>query len=183
MTKLTRPMPSATESLRPEPSNWFIALGLSDTWTLELPIMLADVLRDPEDTAEPDTLGITTACAVVPEIPPVGTVADDTAGIKTSVGECALLDPCSFSNPIANEVWPLAPTTGVARTASEVKPLAPTTGVRITAGEVKPFAAAIGVEKTAREVSPFAPTTGEGTTAREVKPFAPARAVKRVSAG
>ena len=73
---------------------------------------------------------------------------------------------------MANEVKPLAPTTGVATTASDVRPLAPTTGVKRTAGVVRPAAGAMGVEKTASEVRPLAPTTGDGTTARAVVPLA-----------
>ena len=78
---------------------------------------------------------------------------------------------CSLASPMAKDVRPLAPTTGVARTASDVKPLAPTTGVKTTAGDVRPLAAAIGVEKTASDVRPFSPTTGEGTTTRELRPL------------
>ena len=89
----------------------------------------------------------------------------------------------SVANPMAREVKPLAPTTGVARTASEVKPLAPTTGVRSTAGEVNPAAAATGVEKTAREVRPLAPTMGDGMTAREVTPLPTATGVGVEAAG
>ena len=74
---------------------------------------------------------------------------------------------------MANDVRPLAPTTGVARTASDVKPLAPTTGVKTTAAPVRPLAAAIGVEKTASDVRPFWPTTGEGTTTIELSLLAP----------
>ena len=62
---------------------------------------------------------------------------------------------CSLASPMAREVRPLAPTTGVARTASDVKPLVPTTGVKTTAGDVRPLAAAIGVEKIASDVRPF----------------------------
>ena len=96
---------------------------------------------------------------------------------KPSTGVGALLDwptarLASVSNPMAREVRPLAPTTGVATTASDVRPLAPTTGVKRTEGVVRPAAGAMGVEKTASEVRPLAPTTGDGTTAMAVIPLA-----------
>ena len=105
-------------------------------------------------------------------------VAGDAMRIDSSIGAgvplgWAAVAPCSLANPMATEVRPLVPTTGVARTASDVSPLAPTTGVRITAGDVRPLAAVIGVEKTASDVRPLAPTTGDGITAREVRPLTP----------
>lgn len=104
-----------------------------------------------------------------------GVKAGGSTTTKPSIGVGALLDwsaagVVSVSNPMASEVKPLAPTTGVATTASDVRPLAPTIGVKRTAGVVRPPAGAMGVEKTASEVRPLAPTTGDGMTARAVVP-------------
>ena len=76
-------------------------------------------------------------------------------GEGTLLGRGGVAVACPLASPMAKDVRPLVPTTGVARTASEVKPLAPTTGVKTTAGDVRPLAAAIGVEKTASDVRPF----------------------------
>jgi len=181
--KLTRPTPKSNERLRPEPSNWPMALGLSETWTVELLPPPVDWAGDPDDAIGPDAPVGKTMIDVEASDCPAKPVLGDVAGKNSSVGDIVPLGPCWPSNPMASEVWPLAPMTGVARTASEVIPLAPTTGVNMTAGDVRPLAAATGVEKTAREVRPLAPTIGEGITAKDVRPLAPAMGVKTVAAG
>lgn len=138
---------------------------------------------DTGDSADPD--GKTTLTTPEAAILAWLGILPETCGVKAggwtttnpSIGVGALLDwPAvgivSVSNPIARDVKPLAPTTGVATTASDVRPLAPTIGVKRTAGVVTPAAGAMGVEKTASEVRPLAPTTGDGTTARAVLPLA-----------
>ena len=140
-------------------------LGLSEIWTVEL---LPLPIRGAGEIVEPEAPGEETMAAVGSPDATTKPPAGDEAGTNSSIGDGMPLDACSVSKPMANEVKPLAPTTGVARTASEVRPLVPTTGVNTTAGEVRPLAAAMGVEKTAREVRPLAPTTCEGMTAMEV---------------
>ena len=181
--KLNRLTAKLNVSLRPDPSYWEIELGLSGTWTLELPPPPVERDEDAEGSGKPvDPGGMTMGdvgspgCTLVPR-------GDGVAAMNSSTGEGIPLDPCPASSPTARDVIPFAPTTGVASTASDVRPLAPTIGVSMTAGEVRPLAAAMGVEKTAREVRPLAPMTGDGMTAREVSPLAPAMGVKTGASG
>ena len=151
-----------------------MAVGFSRTWTLAFP---NEANIEPEGKMRFEAPGgRTTGGAGMPNWLADG-VAGDAMRIDSSIGAgvplgWAAVAHSSLANPMAREVRPLAPTTGVARTASDVSPLAPTTGVRITAGDVRPLAA-IGVEKTARDVRPLAPTTRGGITAREVRPLTP----------
>lgn len=161
--KLTRAIPMLSESFKAEPSNCATVLGLSGTWTLELPPLTTDGVAERVEKNEAST----------GPGPNTGGVGVTAAGMVASIGDGVPLEPCCPCSPTANEVRPFAPTTGVARTASEVRPFAPTTGVKNTAGDATPLAAATGVEKTAREVRPLAPTTGDGMTASDIRPLKP----------
>ena len=155
----TIPAPQLRVNLLADPSNSAIGVGLRLKCTLELPPLPFDVKFDaPSRRPEATGRGLSGEAATTTRLPDAAAAGPTRAysllGEGTPLGRVAVA-ACSLASPMAREVRPLAPTTGVARTASEVKPLAPTTGVKTTAGDVRPLAAAIGVEKTASDVRPF----------------------------
>ena len=115
-----RPTPKLTDSLRLEASNWRTELGLSETWTLELLPPPVEGGKDIECAVEPDAPGGKTMGELEGPGCMANAVAGEVAGINSSIGEGVPLDPWSPAKPIAREVKPLLPTTGVARTAREV---------------------------------------------------------------
>ena len=148
MIKPTKPAAQLKVIFSAAPSNSAIAVGWRLTCTLALPLPLEGKIDEPGSTLGAAKRELRGEAAMSPMR------AYSLFGDDVPFGRLVAI-ACSLASPIARDVRPLAPTTGVARTASDVKPLVPTTGVKTTAGDVRPLAAAIGVEKIASDVRPF----------------------------